>query len=380
MGSEILPSQIDSDALWVIKRLRSKNYESYLTGGCVRDLLLKKIPKDFDVATNAKPEEIRKIFRNSRLIGRRFLLAHIYFPGNKVIETATFRANPADIQEDSSNDLLVIRDNVYGDIEQDAKRRDLTINGLFYNPINNEIIDHVRGRTDLDARLIRSIGDPEIRFQEDPVRILRIIKFASRLEFEIEQETFMAMCKYANGILRCAPARLREEFVKLLTSTHSTKAFKICKEIGIMNILIPELSNDCEDMLLSLDLSRMRNVNISIPVALGCLLLPSYIFIKNTGQNEKRWIINVCENLANRICITRADQCKLRNILMAVSDFKQVFINRSWFKDALTLNVIYLYSQGKSLRNSLYLKTISENLNQIYPRINQNNSVKTISF
>ena len=179
-------SLIDLNALWVIKRLRAKNYEAYLTGGCVRDLLLGRTPKDFDVATNAKPEEVRQIFKNSRLIGRRFLLAHVFFPGNKIVETATFRANPLDVQEDLPEDLLLTHDNVYGNIEEDARRRDLTINGLFYDPIEGKVLDFVGGRADLEARLIRTIGDPDIRFQEDPVRILRAIKFASCLGFQIE--------------------------------------------------------------------------------------------------------------------------------------------------------------------------------------------------
>lgn len=363
---------IDLDALWVVKRLRSKNYEAYFTGGCVRDLLLGENPKDFDIATSAKPEEIRKIFRNSRLIGRRFVLAHIYFPGNKIIETATFRGNPLNVSDNPPDDLLILYDNVYGNIEQDAGRRDLTINGLFYDPVSNTVIDYIDGRVDLNARLIRAIGDPEIRFQEDPIRILRAIKFASRLEFEIETKTFDAMRKYVNGISRCAPARLREEFLKLLISAHSTKALKLCKEIGIINMFIPELFNDYEDMLMSLDLSRIRNINISLPVALSCLLLSSYSEIKESGQNEKKWISDICYNLSTRIYLTKADQSKLRNILTAVSDRRPIFVKKPWLNDALALWTIYLYSQGKSLNEvSLFKKNVQDlNLSsiQIKPR------------
>src|SRR5262245_9420686 len=189
---EIDPSRIDLNALWVVRRLRAKGHEAYLTGGCVRDLLLNRAPKDFDVATSARPEEVKNIFRNCRLIGRRFLLAHVVFPGGKIIETATFRAKPNDEQsstEEESDDLLVVDDNVYGTIKEDAFRRDLTVNGLFYDPVEGKVIDYVGGKDDLQARLIRTIGDPEIRLQEDPVRILRSIRFAKRLGFEIEPQT-----------------------------------------------------------------------------------------------------------------------------------------------------------------------------------------------
>jgi len=186
---EIPLALVDEDALWVVKRLRAKGFEAYLTGGCVRDLLLGRNPKDFDVATVAHPNQVRAVFRNCRLVGRRFRLAHVFFPSGKVIETATFRANPTDTLEDLPEDLLVERDNVFGTVEEDARRRDLTINGLFYDPIGGKVLDYVDGRRDLEARLIRTIGDPEIRFQEDPVRILRAIKFATRLGFGFDDKT-----------------------------------------------------------------------------------------------------------------------------------------------------------------------------------------------
>src|ERR1051325_8591044 len=158
---------IDQDALWVVKRLHAKGDEAYLTGGCVRDLLRGRTPKDFDVATAAPPNQVKAVFRNCRLVGRRFRLAHVFFPSGKVIETATFRANPIDELEDLPQDLLVERDNVFGNVEQDARRRDLTVNGLFYDPLKGKVIDHVDGRKDLEARLIRTIGEPDVRFRED---------------------------------------------------------------------------------------------------------------------------------------------------------------------------------------------------------------------
>jgi len=239
--AEIPLALIDEDALWVVKRLRAKGFEAYLTGGCVRDLLLGRQPKDFDVATSAHPNQVRAVFRNCRLVGRRFRLAHVIFGNGKVIETATFRANPTDTLEDLPDDLLVARDNVFGNVEEDARRRDLTINGLFYDPVAGKVLDFVDGRTDLEAKLIRTIGDPEIRFQEDPVRILRAIKFAVRLGFAFEEKTWSAMQRHANGLLRCAPARLQEELLRLLASAHARQSFSLAKDAGVTAALWPEL-------------------------------------------------------------------------------------------------------------------------------------------
>lgn len=239
--AEIPLELIDKDALWVVKRLQAKGYEAYLTGGCVRDLLLGRTPKDFDVATAAHPNQVRSVFRNCRLVGRRFRLAHVFFPSGKVIETATFRANPTDELEDLPSDLLVAHDNVFGNVEQDARRRDLTVNGLFYDPLKGKVIDFVDGRKDLEARLIRTIGNPEVRFQEDPVRILRAIKFATRLGFEIEDATYQAMKTHVAGLVRCAPARLQEELLRLLTSGHARTSMRLCDEVGVLDVILAEV-------------------------------------------------------------------------------------------------------------------------------------------
>lgn len=359
-------SLIDLNALWVIKRLRAKNYEAYLTGGCVRDLLLGRTPKDFDVATNAKPEEVRQIFRNSRLIGRRFLLAHVFFPGNKIVETATFRANPLDVQEDLPEDLLVTQDNVYGNIEEDARRRDLTINGLFYDPIDGKVLDYVGGRADLEARLIRTIGDPDIRFQEDPVRILRAIKFASRLGFQIEENTFFAMQKHISEIPRCAPARLQEEFMRLLTSGHAEEAFLLCKKIGLLEVFMPELTEDFWGMLSALDAAAVREVDLSATVAYSCLLLPSYLALEKSEQNERNWIDKLCVSWAERIRLARHDQDRIRSILSAISSFSPAIIHKSWFKEALLLRTLYLYSTQQSLEPIGVLKAMARDLGKAY--------------
>src|SRR5262245_55170785 len=175
---QIAPDKIDPDARKVIERLRRFDHAAYLVGGCVRDLLLGRKPKDFDVVTSATPNEIKRLFKNCRIIGRRFRLAHIFF-GPKIIETSTFRANPREMEDEEgesaeaeTGDLLIRRDNVFGTPEQDARRRDFTINGLFYDLESAQVIDHVSGTADLEARTVRTIGDPDIRFREDPIRIL----------------------------------------------------------------------------------------------------------------------------------------------------------------------------------------------------------------
>ncbi len=241
---EIPADRLDPDALRVISRLRHMRHQAHLVGGCVRDLLLARRPKDFDVATDAHPGEVRALFRNCRLIGRRFRLAHVYFRGGKVIEVATFRKNPVDIADDlpDGGDLLITRDNVFGTAEEDARRRDFTVNGLFYDVFAGEVIDYVGGRGDLEARRIATIGDPEIRMREDPVRALRAVRFAARLGFAIEPETFAAMRRHAAEIARCAPPRLLEEMFKILRCGSSARAFELLRTVGALAVVLPALS------------------------------------------------------------------------------------------------------------------------------------------
>ena len=229
---------IDSDADRVVRKLTRAGYKAYLVGGCVRDLLVGKTPKDFDVATSATPNEIKSAFRNSRIIGRRFRLAHVFFD-QKIIETATFRANP---REEDEHDLLIRRDNVFGTESEDAKRRDFTINGLFYDVEREEVIDHVSGLADLEAKLVRTIGDPDIRFQEDPVRMLRAIKFAARLDFGFEPATWKALLRWRSEISKCAPPRLLEEMHRLLRGGAARRSFELMVETGVLAVLSPYLA------------------------------------------------------------------------------------------------------------------------------------------
>ena len=246
---DVDPARLDPEALKVINRLLQHGHEAYLVGGCVRDLLLGRKPKDFDVATSAHPSEVKAIFSNCRLIGRRFRLAHVYFKGGKIIEVSTFRATPVMESPDGSEeappdggngaDLLITHDNVFGNAMQDARRRDFTINGLFYDVQSGHVIDYVHGRRDLQARLVRTIGDPEIRVREDPVRILRAVRFACKLGFDIESRTYAAMEGAVEDLPRCAPARLLEESFRLLRGGVSACSIQLINALDALKILLP---------------------------------------------------------------------------------------------------------------------------------------------
>jgi len=232
---------IDADADKVVRRLSRHGHKAYLVGGCVRDLLLEREPKDFDVSTSATPKEIRTLFRNCRIIGRRFTLAHIFF-GPKIIETSTFRANPRDGQDEDDGELLIRRDNVFGSETEDARRRDFTINGLFYDVEAEQVIDHVDGLRDLESRVIRTIGDPHIRFREDPVRMLRAIKFAARLDFEIGEDTYGAILRHRAEIGKCAAPRVLEEIYRLLRGGAAVRSMELLLETGLAAMLSTRLT------------------------------------------------------------------------------------------------------------------------------------------
>ena len=232
---------IDPDALKVLYRLSSLGFTAYLVGGGVRDLLMGRKPKDFDVGTSAKPNEVKHAFRNCFLIGRRFRLAHVRF-GEKVIETATFRQNSQTVGEIIEHAAEgPMEDNTFGTPQTDAFRRDFTINGLFYDIKDFSVIDWVGGMKDIEKKVVRAIGDPEIRFQEDPVRMMRAIKFSSRLGFKIEKKTAAAMAKHHKCILTAAQPRVCEEVFRLFTYAHSAEAFAQMYECGMLGDLIPEL-------------------------------------------------------------------------------------------------------------------------------------------
>lgn len=236
---KIPPDKIDQHAWYVIQKLRQAGHTAYLVGGGVRDLLLNQRPKDFDVSTSAKPEEIRSLFRNAILIGRRFRLAHIRF-GRKIIEVSTFRSG------DTEAAGLIVRDNEWGSEEQDVLRRDFTINGLFYDPEKQTVIDYVGGYLDLEKRVLRSIGQPDIRFLQDPVRMIRLIKFCARFNFDIDQPTFEALLNCKGEIVKSSSARILEELLRMLESGASRPFFHLLHQYGLLQLLTPLLSRYME--------------------------------------------------------------------------------------------------------------------------------------
>jgi poly(A) polymerase len=231
---------IDKNAVKVLYRLHKAGYRAYLVGGGVRDLMLGRRPKDFDVGTDARPNEVRRLFGNSRIIGRRFRLVHVYFQDGDVVEVSTFRRDPEADEQAAPGELLITSDNTYGTPRQDAFRRDFTINSLFYNIADFTVIDYTGGIEDLERKLVRAIGDPGVRFREDPVRMLRACEFAGRLGFSIEVRTQEAIHQHRRELEKASPARITEEIVQLLRCGHAGAAMQWMLELGLLEVLLPE--------------------------------------------------------------------------------------------------------------------------------------------
>jgi len=312
--------RIDPDALKVLYRLRKFNHTAYLVGGGVRDLLLERRPKDFDIGTSAHPHEIKRIFRNCWIIGRRFRLAHVKF-GNKTIEVATFRRQvPVDAQpapgaasaasrreaDAASPDRdgnrrarrPIRRDNTFGTPEEDAFRRDFTINGLFYDIATFAVIDYVGGMADLRRRLIRCIGDPDERFVEDPVRMLRAISFAARLDFRLDAPVREGIARHRAEIGNASPARLVEEIYKLLRSGAAARIFKRLSRTGLLRHIAPEVNRPRSAALWrsleALDAYRARFEEapgtLSNAILLGSLVAPVQEIDLTPPRREPRGI------------------------------------------------------------------------------------------
>jgi len=236
-------ADVSKNALKVLYRLKDAGYQAFLVGGSVRDLLLGRRPKDFDIATDAHPEEVRALFSNSRLIGRRFRLAHVRF-GREIIEVATFRATGGSQEGADEGQVFhasgrILSDNVYGTIEEDAWRRDFTINALYYNIADNSIWAFADGLTDLRDRQLRLIGEPERRYREDPVRMLRAARFAAKLDFEVHPDTAAPIAAMASLIDGVPAARLFDEFLKMFQSGHALASYRNLRKLGLFSHLFP---------------------------------------------------------------------------------------------------------------------------------------------
>ena len=292
---------ISSGAVKVLYRLKNSGYKAYLCGGAVRDLMLGGHPKDFDVCTDAEPKDLRRLFRNARIIGRRFRLAHVIFQDG-VVEVSTFRRTPdPDEQKGRPGDPLITSDNAFGTPREDAFRRDFTVNALFYNVADFSVIDYVGGTADLSNGLIRVIGDPDLRFREDPVRMLRACEFAGRLGFTIESGTQEAIQRHSTDLRRAAAPRLTEELMQLLKCGHAGAAMQWMLELGLLDVLLPEVgamvaaaergAGNFSGILPTLDQLTAAGREIPDAVLLSSVLLPQVMLRRFEYESESgRWM------------------------------------------------------------------------------------------
>jgi len=350
---------IDPDALKVLYRLRQFDHTAFLVGGSVRDLLLGRRPKDFDIGTSAHPAQVKKLFRNCWIIGRRFRLAHVKF-GTKVIEVATFRRQvlpgeevvqdgvPAPDPSTAVGAQLVHHDNTFGTPEEDAFRRDFTINALFYDIATFSIIDYVNGLEDLRAGLVRSIGDPVVRFQEDPVRMLRAVALAARLDFRIDPPILDAIRAHRHEFARSSPPRVLEEFYKILRGGYSEKVFRALAEAGLIEPISAELHHGAGDnlwrSLAALDAHRRQHESMpegfTNTILLGSLLVP----LGFTAQPARREENGSAPRLGS-LPLARRDVERLHQILGlqrrlhdlgANPRVQRALAHRSTFREALS--------------------------------------------
>ena len=280
-------------SLRVIEILQRSGHEAYLVGGGIRDLLLGKNPKDFDVATNAKPAEIQKLFRKSRIIGRRFQIVHVRM-GPEIIEVTTFRGSAENSHKRQANASgMLVRDNVFGSVEDDAVRRDFTMNALYYNPSNNEVIDFVGGYDDLEDGVIRIIGDPETRYREDPVRMLRAVRFIGKLGLELESETAEPIQRLAPLLRDVSPSRLFDEILKLLQAGHGHSTFPQLLKYDLLRPLFPQ----SEALITEADSLRHRRLidlallNTDTRLNEGKSVTPAFLYASlHWPQVQRRWV------------------------------------------------------------------------------------------
>lgn len=292
----IPPEKVDPHAYYLVRKLREHGFSAYIVGGWVRDLLMGKPPKDFDISTSARPEEIKALFPNAILIGKRFRLAHVRF-GKKILEVSTFRTG--DIQ----NASLILHDNDYGTEEDDVLRRDFTINGLFYDLESETIIDYVGGYIDAKNRLLRTIGEPIARFKQDPVRMLRLLKFQARFGLSVDKSTLEALSTCKKEIHKSSQARILEEILRMLESGFSARFFENLLKHEFFPLLFPAIESSsfsyCLAFLQEADLEKERKY-LSRPVLLSCIIYPT--FVKNLEKAAKKKVLHL-----NNIALVAAE-------------------------------------------------------------------------
>jgi poly(A) polymerase len=343
-GHGISRKDISPNALRVLYRLREGGFAGYLVGGAVRDLLIGGHPKDFDVATDATPEQVRALFRNCRLIGRRFRLAHVVY-GREIIEVATFRSNEDDGSgsREMGDEGRIHRDNVYGTIEDDAVRRDFTANALYYTIDDFSVRDYVGGFEDVQARVLRLIGDPESRYREDPVRMLRAVRLAAKLDFSIDPASAEPIPRLATLLSGAAPARLFDECLKLFLAGHAEKSFLGLERHGLLPALFPEtakaLATNRSGALRATLLQALRNTDARVaaeqPVTpaflFAALLWPAYVrelaVLQKNGVDansaQQRAADRVTLHQAERIALPRRFSLPMQEIWLLQPRFTQ---------------------------------------------------------
>jgi poly(A) polymerase len=359
--------QMSPETIKVLYRLYRTGNLAYLCGGGVRDLYLGRDTADFDVVTDAKPNKVRTVFRNCRLVGRRFRIAHIMFKGGKIIEVATFRKMGEEEQTgEEGESLLIRRDNTFGSPAEDAFRRDYTVNALYYDIADFTIIDYVGGIEDLKRRLIRCVGDPDVRFQEDPIRILRGIRLAAFLDFQVEHQTWEAMKRQRHHIVKCAASRIREEIMKILRRGNVHQAFVMLQQAGILEILFPKLDeflracHENEDDLSDpfwkhLEvLETLRNQNATPPdplllAALTAIPTISSLEALSSSDDVGKWLYQYHEENFKSLAIPRIVRSQVHILHLALRHMlnpkrkkrRRSLRNSPLFPDALKLLEIH---------------------------------------
>ncbi|EKD74135.1 MAG: hypothetical protein ACD_45C00063G0006 [uncultured bacterium] len=314
---------IDPNALKVLYRLHASGYAAYLVGGCVRDLLLKRQPKDFDIATNARPEDVRKLFKNCRLIGKRFRLAHILF-GRDIIEVATFRTHHEKAHEHHGkmHQGMIVRDNVYGNIEDDAYRRDFTINALYYNIADFSVVDYIGGMQDIQAKLLRIIGEPLQRFHEDPVRLLRAARFIGKLHLNVTSETEKPLTQLSYLLQNVSSARLFQEVLKLFHEGEITATFAVLQKYHLFEQLFPQTAA-CLAQPETATLLEAALHSTDQRIQEGKTISPAFLFAVFLWRPIQHILLIQTENLPPYIALEKAMQIVLK------SQVKQLAIPRT---------------------------------------------------
>lgn len=366
---------IDPDALKILYRLQQHKHKAFLVGGGVRDLLLQKKPKDFDISTDATPRMIKDIFRNCRIIGRRFKLAHIYFRGNKIIEVSTFRdfsdpTNEEDYAESGAN--LSVGDNKFGTEETDALRRDLTINGLFYDISTFSVIDYVGGMQDLRDGIIRVIGNPDQRFPEDPVRMMRVVRHSVRAGFSIDEQTWESLLKNHALLTEVPPMRVYEELKKDLLSGRSLEMLRLFNKARLLELLIPGMMTGSGDPLSnrrpvahaleSLDSAALSSESRpSVAVILAAI---TYFTLFNGSVEELTGFDDISDRLNDyfsELAVPRKEKERIAHLLFEWQRLQTTprerlkpahFSKRAWLED-LTTFVEVIFPQEEELLSFL---------------------------